>query len=394
MPAGGDSSHRTLIFAPLGRDGDLLARAATERGLVALKMATADEFVQAFQEGCGAALLTEEALYEDRLGRLRAAVGEQPTWSEVPFVVLTSRGQAEERVRLTVDLMQPLRNVTVLERPVRPQTIVTALEAALRDRRRQYEIRDAIEALRVANLDLERRIEARTSDLLGKISELERFCYSVSHDMRTPLRAIVGNAAIVMIDEGDRLSEEGRRRLSRMSEASLKMARLIDDLLKYARLGIEEPRRETCDVTEIAHRVLEEAVTHGAEATAKVRIQEEMSAHADPRLLGLVLQNLIDNAFKYRAVEGPVVIEVGQTPEGAFFVRDNGIGFKMDYAHKLFEPFERLHRDAEYPGTGIGLANVTRIVERHGGRVRAESDGPGCGATFFFTVDANGRLPG
>lgn len=392
MPTGGDSSQRTLVFAPLGRDGELLAKAATEGGLIALKVLTADEFVAAFQEGCGAALLTEEALYEDRLGRLRAAVGDQPTWSEVPFVVMTSRGQAEERVRLTVNLMQPLRNVTVLERPVRPRTIVTALEAALRDRRRQYEIRDAMETLRLTNLELERRIEARTADLLTKISELERFCYSVSHDMRTPLRAIIGNASIVMLDEGDRLSEEGRRRLTRMSEASVKMARLIDDLLKYARLGIEEPRREVCDVTEIAQRVLEEAITHGAGAAVTVQVANGLTADADPRLLGLVLQNLIDNAFKYRATAGPVSIEIGQTSEGAFFVRDNGIGFNMAYAHKLFEPFERLHRDAEYPGTGIGLANVTRIVERHGGRVWAESAGEGEGATFFFTLGVGSRV--
>lgn len=386
MPDAGDSSQRTLVFAPLGRDGELLAKAAIDRGLLATKVTTVDEFAHAFREGCAAALLTEEALYEDRLGRLRAAVEDQPAWSEVPFVILTSRGQAEERVRLTVDLMTPLRNVTVLERPVRPRTIVTALEAALRDRRRQYEVRDAIEALRLANLDLERRVETRTVDLVEKVSELERFCYSVSHDMRTPLRGIIGNAAMIIDDEGERLSEEGRRRLNRMSEASIKMARLVDDLLKYARLGIDQPRREPCDFTEIALHVAAEALGDGRKLPVDIEIEPGLTAYADPRLLGLVLQNLIDNAIKYRLTERPTSIQIGQTDDGTFFVRDNGIGFDMKYVHKLFEPFERLHRDSEYPGTGIGLANVTRIVEQHGGRVRAESEGPGTGATFSFTL--------
>lgn len=385
MPTGSDLSGRALVFAPVGRDAALLASAAIAKGIDALPVTSAEAFAEAFREGCGAAILTEEALHEDRLGRLRAVVGEQPSWSEVPFVVLTSRGQADERVRLTVSLMSPLRNVTVLERPVHPSTIVTALEAALRDRRRQYEVRDAMEALHAANADLERRVAKRTADLVAKIAELEGFCYSVSHDMRTPLRAIVSNAAVVLEEEGERVSPEGRNHLARLSAAAIRMGRLIDDLLQYARLGGESIRREPCDLSEIARRVADESLREHGLPSSTVRIAPGLVAQGDPRMLGLVLQNLIGNALKYQPPGQAPTVEVGQAPDGAFFVRDDGIGFDMRYAGKLFEPFQRLHRDGDYQGTGIGLANVRRIVGQHGGRAWAESE-PGKGATFWFTL--------
>ncbi len=377
MAHGGESSGRVLVFAPVGRDGELIVQATRGKGLDAVAVSTAEAFAEAFREGCGAVVLTEEALYEDRLGRLRTAAEEQPTWSEAPFVVLTSRGQPEERVRLTVELMQPLRNVTVLERPVRSNTMVMALEAALRDRRRQYEVRDSI-------ADLERRVEERTADLVRKIGELEGFCYAVSHDMRTPLRAIVSNAAMVMEEEGDRVSDGGRLLLERLSTASLKMASLIDDLLKYARLGAGEARREPCDLSAMARRIADEATLERGLPASTVSVEAGLEASCDPKLLGLVLHNLIDNALKYVAPGRTPRVDFGGEA-GSFYVRDNGIGFEMRFVDKVFRPFERLHRDDDYPGTGIGLANVKRIVESHGGRVWAESV-PGTGTTFRFTL--------
>ena len=387
MSRGGENSQRVLVLAPVGRDAELLVHTAVARGLIAQAFPSVEGFCAAFAGGCGAAVLTEEALYADRGGRLRAAVAEQPAWSEVPFVVLASRGQADERVQLTLDLMQPLRNATVIERPVRPGTIATALEAALRDRRRQYEVRDAIEALRLANLDLERRVEERTADLVAKVGELEGFCYSVSHDMRTPLRAIVSNAVVVLEEEGPSVSEEGRDRLERLSAAAIKMAHLIDDLLQYARLGNTEPKRRPCDLSELARQVADEALFDRNRSTADVTVAPGMVGLCDSRLVGLVLHNLVDNALKYGPASGPGRVEIGQDESGAIFVRNEGIGFDMRYAGKIFKPFERLHRDGEYSGTGIGLANVQRIVERHGGRVWAEGE-PGKGATFWFTLGA------
>ncbi len=385
MAIGGDLSLRVLVLAPVGRDAELLVQTAQSCGLEAQACPSVEAFCEAFAAGCGAALLTEEALHSDPGGRLRAAVAEQPPWSEVPFTVLANRGQADERVRFTLDLMQPLRSATVIERPVRPATIVTALEASLRDRRRQYEVRDALEALRLANLDLERRVEARTAALVAKIGELEGFSYSVSHDMRAPLRAIVSNATIVLEEESTALSPEGQGRLERLSLAAMKMAALVDDLLQYARLGNAEPRREPCDVSDLARRVADEILFDRGAEGAVVEVAPGLVERCDPRLLGLVLHNLVDNALKYRAPGSAVRVEVGRAEGGALFVRDDGIGFAPEYAARIFRPFERLHRDEEYPGTGIGLANVQRIVERHGGRVWAEG-AAGKGATFLFTL--------
>lgn len=391
MPTGGDLSLRVLVIAPFGRDSELLVGALTAGGIAVIAAASPDEFAELFEAGCGAVVLTEEALDADRLHRIQAAVAEQPSWSETPFLVLTSRGQADDRIRLTTELMQPLRNAMTIERPVRPSTMVRAVQSALRDRRRQYEVRDAIEALRLANADLERRVQARTADLVAKVGELEGFCYSVSHDMRTPLRGMVSHAHIVLEEEGGRISPAGREGLRRLSDAALKMARLVDDLLQYARLGVTEPRRERCDFSEIANRVADEIRTERRDLPHTVEVATSLTADCDPRLLGLVLHNLIDNALKYQPPGHPGAVVVGRSEEDGFFVRDNGIGFEPQFAEKIFQPFERLHRDAEYRGTGIGLANVRRIVELHGGKVWAESPGVGKGTTIFFTLEPGTR---
>lgn len=392
MAQGGELSLRVLVLAPIGRDAELLVQALTAKDHAAVAFVSIADFVQAFRDGCGAALLTEEALHLDRTQSLSAAVHEQPEWSEVPFVVLTSRGAADERVKLTLGLMQPLRNVTVLERPVRPSTIVSALEAALRDRRRQYEVREALEALRQANLELESRVQERTVDLMAKIAELEGFTYSISHDMRTPLRSIVSNARIVLEEEGDRVSAHGRDGLERLAASALKMARLIDDLLQFARIGGQVPSREECDLSELAERTAAEILQSDPHYEGTVTVTPGLVAQCDARLTGLIVHNLIENAFKYRKPGLPARIEVGKREDGVFYVRDQGIGFDMRFEHKLFALFERLHRDVEYPGTGIGLANVKRVVERHGGRTWAESK-PGEGATFFFTLAPEADAP-
>ena len=243
----------------------------------------------------------------------------------------------------------------------------------------------AEEALREINEGLERQVQARTADLVSKIGELEGFCYSVSHDMRTPLRAIVSNARMVLEEEGDAVSESGKERLERLSAAALKMAHLIDDLLQYARLGAAEPRRESCDLTALARRVADEALLDRPGTDAIIDVAPGLVGPCDPRLMGLVFHNLVDNALKYQPSGRAARVEIAQDAGGAFFVRDNGIGFEPQYAERIFRPFERLHRDGDYAGTGIGLANAQRIVERHGGRLWAEGV-PNEGATFRFTL--------
>jgi len=245
----------------------------------------------------------------------------------------------------------------------------------------------AREAVERTNAELEVQVARRTEDLVSKNHELEGFTYSVSHDMRAPLRAIVSNATLVLEDEGPRVSEEGQQRLGRLKGAAKRMAQLLDDLLRYARLGTREVRLERVDLSALAEGVVQEIDPSLGECCGQVEIQPGMEAFCDPRLIGMAIQNLFENACKYREPGRLAELHFGTTEkngERVFFVRDNGIGFDMAFVEKLFQPFERLHRE-EYSGTGIGLANVKRVIERHGGRVWAEGS-PGHGATFYFTL--------
>ena len=245
-----------------------------------------------------------------------------------------------------------------------------------------------IVAARLLTSELEDKVHERTQALVAKNQELEGFTYSVSHDMRTPLRAMVSNAAIVVEEEGDRLSEEGRAGLDRLSSAAIKMAKLVDDLLQYARIGVRELRKVPTDLGGLAETVEDELSSEYGPIELRVTLSPGTVVEIDPRILGMALHNLFDNASKYRDGDGIAHIEFGSENrygETIYFVRDRGIGFDMAYVHKLFTPFERLHRESEYKGTGIGLANVKRAIERHDGLVWAEG-APGEGATFYFTL--------
>jgi len=245
-----------------------------------------------------------------------------------------------------------------------------------------------IVAARLLVGELEIRVDERTAALIAKNLELQGFTYSVSHDMRTPLRAIVSNAYIVLEDEGDRLSDEGKKQLRSLSAAAIKMAQLVDDLLQFARLGGGTFAVERVDMSQLIVKIANEVEPLHPDCTLDLSVAPDLWADCDPRFLGMALQNLLDNACKYRKPGSAARVEVateerfGQT---VFFVRDEGIGFDMQYAHKLFIPFERLHRDADYIGTGIGLANVKRAIERHGGTVWAQGE-PGVGSKFSFTL--------
>lgn len=246
----------------------------------------------------------------------------------------------------------------------------------------------ARKAIEKANEDLEVQVARRTEDLVAKNQELEGFTYSVSHDLRAPLRAMISNATLVLRDEGARVSVEGQERLNRLASNARHMALLLDDLLGYARLGTRELRIEPVDLSALARQVLQELDPEFADCAAAIEIEPGIVADCDPRLVGMALQNLFENACKYRRPEGPLRVRFGcrSNEDGtAYFVQDDGLGFEMAYVDKLFRPFERLHRE-QYVGTGIGLANVRRVIERHGGRVWAESDGPNRGSTFYFTL--------
>jgi PAS domain S-box-containing protein len=244
--------------------------------------------------------------------------------------------------------------------------------------------RQAREEIRRLAADLERRVKDRTSELEAANRELAAFDYSITHDLRAPLRHIQGFGKILLDREAPALTEEGRDYLRRIISASERMDRLIMDLYKLSTTSRTQLVRSEVDLGMLARSVYV-LLCKETDATMKLVIQKELVAQADRGLMQVVLENLLGNAAKFTRGRAVPRIDVGKTAEGAFYVRDNGVGFDMANAGKLFEPFRRFHTPAEFEGSGIGLATVRRIVERHGGRVWAES-APGQGTTVYFTV--------
>jgi PAS domain S-box-containing protein len=218
--------------------------------------------------------------------------------------------------------------------------------------------------------------------------ELEAFSYSVAHDLRSPLRAIDGFSQALLEDYGDKLDDEGQSYLRRVRSSAQHMAELIDDLLTLSRVTRAELRRQQVDLTERAETILTRLRHTEPERDVKFEVEREMRAYGDPGLLAIILENLLGNAWKFTSKRQGAAIALGSTlKEGkkVFFIRDNGAGFDMSYAGRLFGVFQRLHHVTEFDGTGIGLATVFRIIARHGGRVWAEGE-VDRGATFYFTL--------
>ncbi|HEY4037755.1 MAG TPA: ATP-binding protein [Burkholderiaceae bacterium] len=246
---------------------------------------------------------------------------------------------------------------------------------------------DRAEALQTRIRQLETDNQARMQRHELAVRELESFAYSVSHDLRAPLRVIDGFAQIVLEDYGERLDSLGREHLKRIVGAAGRMNSMIDTLLSMSRMTSRELQFERVDLSETARQLTEELKAAEPGRTVEVAVQPGLSVQGDRTLLRLVLQNLLGNAFKFSAKTRDARIEFGRRADGdhAFFVRDNGAGFDMRFADRLFGVFQRLHSQSEFVGTGVGLATVQRIVRRHSGRIWAESE-PGKGATFFFTM--------
>ena len=243
---------------------------------------------------------------------------------------------------------------------------------------------------------LERRVKARTAQLVAANSELEAFSYSVSHDLRAPLRSIDGFSQVLLEDYGGRLDETGRQHLQRIRKGAGRMGQLIDDLLHLSRIGREKLNLETVDLSGLSGKVLGELTQAEPQRRVEVVVQPALRLQADRRLAEVMLENLLRNAWKFTQKQPDPRIVIGEKllpgGEKAIFVQDNGDGFDMAQADKLFKPFQRLHSASDYEGTGIGLAIVRRIIQHHGGRVWAQAE-PGRGATFFFTIPEQTEAP-
>lgn len=244
--------------------------------------------------------------------------------------------------------------------------------------------------LRNINLELEARVRMRTAELEASNRELEAFSYSVSHDLRAPLRSIDGFTRIIEEELGDCLDPGARENLERIRSAAARMARLTDDLIELARFSRHTLRKENVDLSEMALQIIEDLRAQEPSRTVEVEITSDLIVTADRSLMRVVLENLLGNAWKFTSRCEVARISFRADISGerrVFAVSDNGVGFDMAFAANLFRAFDRMHHQGEFPGSGIGLANVHRIIQRLGGQIWAAA-APDAGATFHFTLDA------
>ena len=350
----------------------------SDQGYAATGFTSARAALAALKESPFDLLLTDLMMPEmDGIAVLRAALETDP---HLVGIVMTGHG--------TIDTAVAAMKQGALDyilKPFKLSTLLPVLARAL-----------AVRRLRLENEVLHRRLHARTLELEAANKELETFSFSVSHDLRAPLRAVGGFMELLLEDLNAYLDERNRDYARHVRSGLERMNTLIEDLLRLARTSRAELHRAPLDLSGMAGEVAEKLRETAPGREADWLIEPGLAAEGDPGLVRVVLENLLSNAWKYTSRTARSRIEVGVEPQPdgttAFYVRDNGAGFDMKYADRLFAPFQRLHAEKDFPGTGVGLATVQRIIRRHGGRIWAEA-APDRGATFRFTLPPAGAAP-
>jgi len=362
------TGERILVLAPVGRDGQLAERALRAGGLEALACADVVQLCERIAEGAGAAVLTEEALFPAAATRLSEELGRQPPWSDLPLIIFGSRETSGEHAA----------NVTLLDRPARVRTLLSAVRAALRARRRQYQVRDLLTALE------------------GSVRDRDQFLAMLGHELRNPLAAIYTAAELIDRQAGDSFTRE-RAVVSRQLRH---LSRLVDDLLEVSRVtrGKIALHEENIDLRVVVHRAIQ-----GFERAAEIQGVQIIDALVDGAVmvrgdllrLEQIVANLLSNAVKYTNAGGRVEVSLEPGPSQAVLrVKDSGVGISTEMLPRVFELFAQAPGaiDRAPGGMGIGLTLVQRLVELHGGRVEATSEGLGKGSEFVVRLPMAGPL--
>lgn len=377
-------SETVLVLAPFGRDAGLIQLELESASFSVRICDSVEQLCVRIREGAGAALVADEALPRESIEMLAARLENQPRWSSFPLLVMTSGGAATSVSRYRVGLLEPLRSVTLLERPLRPETLISSVRTALRARRHQYQMRGLLAEVAASNLELMHA----NQDLSRANRELEEFAYVSSHDLQEPLR-MVNIYTQLMLNATEDRNEKLTQYRQFVRQGIERMEALIHDLLTFSRT-IQQNEHLPAGLTSLsealndARMALRERI---AESNAAIVTDTLPVVHADVAQMSHVFQNLLSNSIKYRHPDRQIEISISTEERQGFWVvavRDNGIGFEQQYAQRIFGLFKRLHKN-QYPGTGLGLAICQRIVERHGGRIWATS-APNEGATFYFSL--------
>jgi len=347
-----------------------LCHTLAEQGYETVGFTSGIAALEALQKSRYDLLLTDLMMPEmNGIGLLRAALEIDPL---LVGIVITGEGA----IATAVEAMKAGALDYILK-PFKLSIILPVLARAL-----------AVRRLRLENAELERRVQARTTELEAANQELEAFSYSVSHDLRAPLRAMDGFTSILLTSYASQMPHEAQQLLKKVRNSAHHLGHLVDDLLRLSRLGRQPLAKRLISISSLVHLVLEELEEQQESCSVEVHVGALPDCQGDPALLKQVFVNLLSNAFKFTRQKEKPVIDVGSQSQGGevvYFVRDNGAGFDMQYAQRLFGVFQRFHRAEEFEGTGVGLSIVHRIIQRHGGRIWAEAE-INQGAAFYFTL--------